>query len=186
MRRLSISEISWEELASAHGSSAHFPSAFEMLGSSEPNEREAAYWKLDNYAVLQGDLYEVAPFAADAIIGILESTPEFLGKKQAYDFLIEVANGGAPPDSFSGYSGEKTDLVTACRMAIRHGMAAYLFDLSHASREIRVGAAELLLSCSDDLSDQVDVIQDKLTKETDEEVRGLLQEVLDAIPKQSS
>jgi hypothetical protein len=52
--------ITWNKLQTANGNSINFPKALELLCSHGENERKAGYWMIDNYAILQSDLYEAA------------------------------------------------------------------------------------------------------------------------------
>jgi hypothetical protein len=65
--------IDWASLRTAHGNAAHVPDALVRLHSDREDARRSAYWQLDNYVVLQGSLFEAAPFVADELIRVYEN-----------------------------------------------------------------------------------------------------------------
>lgn len=179
--RHKIGEVNWAELKSAHGTCEHYPDVFHALVSEDEQARQNAYWQLDNYAVLQGDLFEVAPYVADVLVGILQSSGTCHGRGQIYDILVEISSGYAAPEIASNFAGQPTTLKKACDLAIRQGIESYLEDISHDQRRVRLAAADLLLDYPDACASKVPLLQRQLRREPDQEIRKTLQELLDQI-----
>ncbi len=55
-----IHDEDWGQLSVLTGTAEHVPNAVLGLLSENEVEFEAAYWKLDNYVVVQGDLFSSA------------------------------------------------------------------------------------------------------------------------------
>jgi hypothetical protein len=66
----------------------------ETLFSGSSGERSQAYWQIDNYVVVQGDLFESAPYAARLVVDKLKANPDKLNL-EILDLLFELANGNA-------------------------------------------------------------------------------------------
>lgn len=68
-----INEIDWKGLRQAHGDARQVPEAIKGLISEEEQVRRQSYWLLDNYVVLQSDLYEAALYVVPFLLEILSS-----------------------------------------------------------------------------------------------------------------
>ncbi|WP_322761460.1 hypothetical protein [Frankia sp. Cr2] len=148
-----LDEVDWSSLRTAHGTAEHVPAALRALREAEDTASvHDAYWKLDNYIVLQGTLYESAYFAAPYILDILLSAQWPSGRVAAYDLLIEIACGVADPGLPTTVVGPggPMDLREACRTVIASGRSAYAADLRLADGALRRRALDLLTSIDDD------------------------------------
>ena len=179
MGKYSVNQIPWNKLASASGTCEHYPNVFKELLNDDPKKIEEAYWQLDNHAVLQGDIYEVAPYVADILVEILQSCPSCLGRARIYDLLIEIAYGDAVVSTISSYPGKDVPLKEACDLAICQGIDIYLSDLDHEQREIRLKASQLLLAYSGVLGDKITLINNRVISESDQEIKKILEEILE-------
>jgi hypothetical protein len=85
--------INWALLSTAHGNGTHLPDAIAGLNRQTDEERRRVYWQLDNYVVLQSDLYEAAYYVIEPIVELLEHnyTVDRLYPLRA---LTEIASGG--------------------------------------------------------------------------------------------
>jgi hypothetical protein len=88
--------VDWSKLIACDGnaSAQEVPKAIEMLLFGSPEERKQAYWKIDNYVVVQGGLFESAPYAARLLVEKINTNPDKLNI-EVLDILFELANGSA-------------------------------------------------------------------------------------------
>lgn len=140
-----LNDVDWENLKQAHGNARHVPEAIKGLVSNDPEIREASYWKLDNYVVLQSDLYEAAFYIIPFLVEILKSDILF-GRNYVYDLLFEIANGYASEDLLCVYGNKEVPLKDACRNAIANEIELYLFEVRNSSSKFRLDALGLLIS----------------------------------------
>jgi hypothetical protein len=88
--------VDWSKLVACAGyaSAEQVPKAAETLFTGSPEERQQAYWQIDNYVVVQGGLFESAPYAARLVVDKLKADPAKLNL-EILDLLFELANGRA-------------------------------------------------------------------------------------------
>ena len=77
-----------------YASAEQLPKAVDILFAGSPAERKLAYWQIDNHVVVQGGLYESAPYTARLIVDKLKADPARLNV-EILDLLFELANGNA-------------------------------------------------------------------------------------------
>jgi hypothetical protein len=177
-------QINWAELRTATGTAEAIPDALEALCSADKKTREVAYWKIDNHAVVQGDLYDAAPFAVKGLLDCLRSTP--VSKEEIYSLLVEFANGYAPETQLIAVESTEYPLKIATTRELANGMDLYWRDLRDAAPSTRKRVSELLLALAEDIEVEPAKLLAALENETDEEVRELLGEVLQEARAQSS
>ena len=110
-------DIDWSKLESCAGASdpSNIPDAINLLFSDDINKRKQGYW-LDNHAVVQGDLYSSAPYAARLIVDELLS-----GEVVTYEvveILFELHNGYGPQALDMGPLAGKS-LEELCKVTVR-------------------------------------------------------------------
>ncbi len=181
MSKYSVSQLPWNKLSSANGTCGHYPEVFKDLVSDDPKKREGAYWQLDNHAVLQGEIYEVAPYVVDILVGVLQSCQSCSGRARIYEFLIEIAYGDAMASAISCYPGKEVPLKEACNLALGQGIDIYLTDLEHEHREVRLKVSHLLLAYAGALKNKVAFLKNRIILESDQEVKEVLEEILEEI-----
>jgi hypothetical protein len=141
-------EVNWKSLRTASGTAQHIPCALYNLASAQDEKAIAdAYWRLDNYIILQGTLYESAFFAIPYIVDILLTAHSVAQKVAAYDLLIEIARGVPDPNQrWSPPPGAPRDLRDACRHVIAPYLAEFQLDLKSGDESIRSRAMDLIAS----------------------------------------
>lgn len=170
-----IDDINWAALHHASGTCEHVPEALRSLTSEVEGAREAAYWKLDNYVVLQGDLSESAPYVVRALLEILPGAKA--GKDLIYNLLVELANGDAPGDHQVIFDGEQRTFKQATVKALLEGVSTYRKDLMNDSSIVRRRVCELLLALSDHVKLSSQELAQLERDEKDGETRKLLREL---------
>jgi hypothetical protein len=192
-----LKDAPWPFIRQAHGASTHVPSAIRDLASPNANVREAAYWKLDNYVVLQGDLYEAAAYTAPFLIELLRY-PDVPGKDLIFKLLYEIGNGYASPDkrlSFrinpdglaERYSDcEAPTIRQACRDAVLEGVEVYLSEVESVHSTSRIEALDLLASLYEAADLIIPRLEQVLEEETHPETQGIVDSAIDALRSDSS
>jgi hypothetical protein len=91
-------EVDWSKLIACRGSASAegVPKAIDLLFDGPPEDRRRAYFGIDNYVVVQGALYESAPYAARHVVERLKAEPEKLNL-EILDILFELVNGRTVP-----------------------------------------------------------------------------------------
>lgn len=84
----------WSKIKTGVGFANHIPDAIKNLNSSSDEERKKAYWSIDNYAVIQSDLYEVAYYIIEPILKLLEKEYT-VNRLYPLRILTEIAIGGS-------------------------------------------------------------------------------------------
>jgi hypothetical protein len=88
--------VDWSKLEACRGfaSAVEVPKAIEVILDGSQAERQQAYWKIDDYVVVQGSLFESAPYAARLLVDGIKANPQRLNL-ELLDLLFELANGNA-------------------------------------------------------------------------------------------
>jgi hypothetical protein len=137
--------IDWKNISQADGDAAHVPDALRGLVSFDPEERETSYWKLDNFIILQGGIYEASFYAIPFLLEITKSSAEH-GKDRAYDLLTEIANGWEAENASCMYFGEMMSLTDACKRSISDAYEVFLREVANTKSNLREKALDLLIS----------------------------------------
>ena len=159
MANYRVNEIEWNALMGASGNCSHYSIVFQHLQSDNRAICEKAYSQLENHAVVQGTLYESAPYVCDILVGFLQFNKVFHCKFELYDFLTEAVFGDSLGEDCSSYLNADLPIKTACILAIRNGVDAYVADLLHKELLVRIGAADLLLATPYALTGRNDLIE---------------------------
>lgn len=169
-------QTDWAGLKTASGTAEGIPVALAALRSPDKEIRRTAYWRIDNHAVLQGDLYEAAPYVVRALLGCLRTTS--VANVEVYELLAEFACGYAPEDQVATVDGSEQTLLTATKGELAKGMDLYWRDLEDPAVATRKRVAGLLLALSDEVDLDAARLRSALDREVDEEVEEVLSELL--------
>jgi len=80
----------WSNLKTVVGNAAHVPDAIMALLSDNPDDVESAYWKLENYVVVQSDLSESAAYLPKYLE---EALLKAKYKGSVIELLFQIGNG---------------------------------------------------------------------------------------------
>jgi hypothetical protein len=139
----------WAALRTAHGNAAHVPDALAGLRSDADDVRAAAYWQLDNHVVLQGNLFEAAPFVADELLRMLTGELSGPTKVRVYQLLYEIRNGYAPDVDTVDRGGRSVPLRQTCQDVVDGALPLYRTDLTTSDAAVRREVVDLLASMRD-------------------------------------
>ncbi|WP_148314442.1 hypothetical protein [Sorangium cellulosum] len=147
--------MSWEVLRHdwsslrAEGGAEHLPRALQELESaSTEDEALSAYWRIDNYVVVQGRVYEAALAVVSCLLGTLLRCTD-VSRRHVLELLVQI--GGGEPAHSEIDLGE-ADLVARCRKEIARGFPVYVNVLERTEDDDEQGfCVDLLgLSCMAD------------------------------------
>jgi hypothetical protein len=172
-----LGAANWPSLQTAHGTAEHVPVALRALADArDAGQLFDAYWKLDNYIVHQGSLYESAYFAAPYILDILFSSRWPPLRVAAYDLLIEIARGVPDPRRpWTPVPGASEDLREACREVVTSGLKMYEPDLTFDDAGVRRRALDLLTSFDDHPQGRLKTLLEGIDPGEDTEFAQLLE-----------
>lgn len=136
--------IPWDVLTDAKGTCQDYPKRLERLLSSSNNEVDNAYWTLENYAVVQGDLFPVAPYLVFKLVQSLKMDMSNYSRAKIYDLLIELVLGYSSQSII--VDDECLLLGDACKAIISKHFNLLEDDFGHSDHTVRVNLAQLILS----------------------------------------
>lgn len=85
-----ISSENWLELKTLSGNAEHIPEAVMSLLSEDEGAFEAAYWRLENQVVVQGDLYDSAAVLPKYLEEVVLQAKY---KSGVLELLFQIGNG---------------------------------------------------------------------------------------------
>lgn len=170
--------VDWKSLSDANGSCEDYPDRLKALFSSSDTDVDRAYWALENHAVLQGDLYPVAPFLAQQLVLELGSDLSDYSRVKIYDLLTELALGYSNLTVRMGE--EEVKLGCACRTIIRNHFRFLESDFEKPDPAVRETLAHLILSVGEFGELDLDAIRNWRENESSPKIRQVLAEVVNA------
>jgi hypothetical protein len=137
--------VDWSKLVACRGyaSAEQVPTAVGALFSGSPLERQQAYWKIDNYVVVQGSLFESAPYAARLLVDKIKTNPDKLNL-EILDILFELANGNAGGESVEHGPLKGQSIQQLCRDTVAEVLPLLAAARSNASDRERTTIQDLL------------------------------------------
>jgi len=143
MMRVTIAEqeigrISWSQLLDSSGSAANMPVALlKLINAATAEQVQIAYWQLENFVVVQGQLFEVAEYVVPVLMAsLLDNRPRYV-KIGVLELLLQIVSG--QPDEDEIVSNNKT-LSEKCKRKAQEGMWLLYKELSsgekNAAREV--------------------------------------------------
>lgn len=111
--RALIDSVSWATLRTDSGSGADLPRAFADLAvATTPEGARAAYWRIDNEVVVQGELHEAALPALAVLLSMAATTPPDPVRRAVAELIQQIACGQARA---SEVELGNVDLAARCR-----------------------------------------------------------------------
>lgn len=134
MKSLSLpySSFDWEQSEDL----SRVPSAIEAIRSAtDSSAASAAYWRVDNVVVVQGDLRVGAIEVASCAVVVLADCSTS-GVPYLLDLLLQLASGELGPG--------QAERAEACRRAVAAGLPLFLGLSIRGSEEVRALAVDLV------------------------------------------
>lgn len=133
LAEIEIARTPWNTLRVMMGTAEHVPAALrQLLSATTAAEGDAAYWKLENRVVVQGQLYNSAEFVVPVLLAaLLEPRPRHttIG---ILELLFQIVSGQSHEDEvLLGCA----DLGDRCKARAREGIWVLYGELMHGLRE---------------------------------------------------
>lgn len=116
-----LSRRDWSQIRDANGSADRIPHAIrDLVSARSPEEVDQAYWRLENHVVVQGFVFEAAPYTVSALVAALvkPDRPKFV-RTGLLELLFQIVHGETHPEEKARGMG---DLAEMCRDRAREGL----------------------------------------------------------------
>jgi len=136
MRSFAVCELerhSWNELRGASGSAERIPDALrELLEAPSPETAQEAYWRLENYVVIQGQLFESAEYVVPVLLAaLLDDSPQYV-RITVLELLFQIASGEAHQEEVDAGN---CSLGDKCRARMSEGLWLLYREWAFGARE---------------------------------------------------
>ena len=118
---LELAAVDWSTLRAAAGLDARTvpEKVASLVASASEEEAQQAYWRLDNFVVVQGQLFEVAQHLVPVLLAALAGPLSSAAREAIADLLVEISCGESDQSELAiGNDG----LGQACRAAVGEGI----------------------------------------------------------------
>ncbi|WP_149181795.1 PBS lyase [Streptomyces sp. TRM49041] len=181
-----IDEVDWASLGHAYGPADDVPELLLGLASGDPAEREAALDGIYGAVHHQGDVYD-STLACIPFLLELVASPEVQDRGCVVELLASI--GGidlSGDDELQELDPEDEEFEDAANYAmaaaaVAAGADVFLALVGDADREVRLAVPGALASLHGDPVRVLDLLRERLTVETDTEVRLALVEAVGRI-----
>ena len=140
--------VPWHQLRDDVGTAEGVPGAIrDLLNATSAEDAERAYWRLDNRVVVQGQLFEAAPWVVGPLlVGLTRPRPAFV-REQVANLLVEIACGG--PHESEPVDADGVALDARCQAELRRGLSLFYALVDDPVPMVRLGALDLLDAVED-------------------------------------
>ncbi len=128
-------KINWEEIKTSCGNAKHIPSSIEKLNSKDEEERKSAYWEIDNFVILQSDLYEASYYIIEPLVELLELNYS-VDRTYPLRLLAEIALGGNGTKKININGNNSKTIYEACRNKLQELKDRIIKIEAHTNSEI--------------------------------------------------
>ncbi|WP_438015639.1 hypothetical protein WMF18_32900 [Sorangium sp. So ce315] len=102
----------------------------DLLSAKSAEDCTGAYWGIENHAVVQGELYEIAEVCTSVLVAsLVDRRPRFV-RIAVLDLLFQILGGHASSLSFT-----PGDIVERCHHAAREGLWSLVDEALHGESE---------------------------------------------------
>lgn len=168
----------WAKVRTAHGFASHIPEALKRLASADCEVRRRAYWDIDNFAVLQGSLFEAAYYVIGPLHDLLKTNHQVGTRIYCYRLLYEIQNGFAEEVEVLILNGRFVPLMFACKDAVEAGLDIYEKDVLSSDPALRFEAIDLVATLDGRTDDVRHMLGGALASTSDPEKRRDLEKGL--------
>ncbi|MDN3294528.1 HEAT repeat domain-containing protein [Streptomyces ficellus] len=181
-----IDEVDWASLGHAYGPADDVPALLRGLASSDPAEREIALDGMYGSVHHQGDVYD-STLACIPFLLELVATPEVQDRGCIIELLTSIGGidlgGDDELDELDPDDEEFEDAANyaMASAAVAAGADVFLELVGDGDREVRLAAPGALASLHGDPARVLALLRERLTVETDTEVRLALVEAVGRI-----
>lgn len=135
-----LNTIQWQTLKSATGSGERIREALlSLLSAENPEAANAAYWRIENQAFIQGELFEVAEACATVLTASLLDPRAPWVRIASLEILFQVLSGYT-----SNNNNTPEDLKERCVRSVRDGLWLIVREAIDGQRDSAMELLELL------------------------------------------
>jgi len=135
-----IATSNWSHLMAANGSGEPIRAALAaLLAADTPDVADAASWRIENHAVVQGELFEVSEACVSVLVAALADPRPFWVRISILDLLFQFLSGGGSPTP-----GTPVDIRERCERAAREGLWLLCREAMVGAREAALDVIDLL------------------------------------------
>jgi hypothetical protein len=149
-RRLTVTNVSvaeslmdtidWSGLRSSNGNGEGVRHAIEQLLASDSGDAaQRAYWGIENYALVQGELFEVSEACSSVLVAALADPRERWVRIAVLELLFQIVSGHA-----SSTPSTPLDLKRRCHEAVREGLWLLFREALTGERDAALDVLEQL------------------------------------------
>jgi hypothetical protein len=162
--------VEWEGCSTiGPGGGGRVPEAVRALvGADSPAAAEAAYWRLDNHVVVQGQLFGAALPLVPVLLAALAGELAPAARLGVADLLVEIACGSAHEDELRAGNA---DLGNACRRAARAGLWLFYALLREADAAMRERLLQIVYAVEEDRPRVTELLARLAAEDPDARVR---------------
>lgn len=135
-----IASTNWSALREAAGTAERVGSGLSrLLAAATPDEATDAYWEIENHAVVQGSLFEVAEASVSVLVAAFADERPRHVRIAALELLFQLLSGGpaAAPEV-------PRDIVERCRSAALEGLWGLAREAASGERDAALDVLDLL------------------------------------------
>lgn len=133
--RALIAEVEWAHLRSGTGNGADLPQALaDLWAATSASEAGDAYWRIDNVAIVQGELYEAALPTLEVLLSMAATIPPGPARASVAELIQQIIFG--EPRSSEIALGN-TDLAIKCRALASGAIWIFYAWLSDSDSDVR-------------------------------------------------
>lgn len=118
---------------------------FSLLKASSEDEANKAYWQIDQVAVFQGRLYDIAVPVTICLLNVLQRCSDIV-RPYILELLVQLGSGEPDSDSFKAGDSSLLDKVMH---ELCFGVAIYFDILENGSEKERGFCIDLIGLCCD-------------------------------------
>jgi hypothetical protein len=142
LAELWLNQVDWGSLRACVGTAEDVPAAVRQLAAAiTPEESNAAYWRLDNHVVVQGNLFEAGPPLVPVLLALLAGELSPAARSDTVELLVQLCSYGSHE---SEVEAGNPNLEEVSRTHLHEGKWLIYRLLLDADDEVRDAAIWLL------------------------------------------
>lgn len=154
MLKIELDRHEWGSLGGMGGTAEHGPESILRLTAGETEDEVwAAYWELENYVVVQGQLFEASVYVVPALLTALLGDLSRPARQAVLELLFQIVSGESDMEEVGRGNG---DLGTRCRQQAQEGIWILYRELCSGAYDTARDILEIVDQGKDRLSVFID------------------------------
>jgi hypothetical protein len=153
LAEIEIARIEWSSLRELTGTAEKIPAALlDLLSAPTESAANAAYWRLENHVVVQGQLFQAAEAVVSVLLaGLSQSRAQHI-RSSVLELLFQILAGHPDESEMASNDG----LGEACKAKAREGLWILYQEMAVGEREAAKECIELIETDKKRLQDFLD------------------------------